>query len=175
MFKSLGETGEEKMVAMLGVEDLKKYLDSIGIRYMIVEVPEAATSGQASRSLGIGLERIAKTVVFKSDSGETLLVVVRADKKVDQGRLAKMLGYKKLRLATFEEVVEDTGYPPGGVPPVGHKKKLVVYVDSKLLGGDFYFVGGGDDKHLLEVSLREIAERGFALPLDVPVKSENNA
>ena len=156
----------------LGVADLKNYLDSIGVKYRIVEVPEAATSSQASRSLGVGLERIAKTVVFKSDTGKTVLVVVRADLKIDQGRLAKLLGYKKLRLASFDEVVEETGYPPGGVPPLGHKKKLTVYVDVKLLGGETYFVGGGDEKHLLEVSLREITEKGFALPLDVPLKSQ---
>jgi Cys-tRNA(Pro) deacylase len=154
---------------VLGVRDLEEYLTSLGVFFRIVEVPEAATSSQASRSLGVGLERIAKTVVLKADSGETVLVVVRADKRIDQGRLAKLLGFKKLRLASFGEVVEETGYPPGGVPPVGHKKKLPVYVDRGLLVGT-YFVGGGDEKHLLEVSLEDLVNRGLAVAIDIPLR-----
>ncbi|MHB9301801.1 YbaK/EbsC family protein [Thermofilum pendens] len=155
---------------MLGAKDLESFLSSAGLRFEIVEVSRAATSLEASESLGVGLDRIAKTVVFKSDGGETVLVVVRADLKVDQSRLARLLGYRRLRLARREEVVEETGYEPGGVPPVGHRKRLKVYVDSRLLDAGEVYAGGGDERHLVRLDLRELVEKGFAAAVEVPVK-----
>jgi len=46
---------------------------------------------------------------------------------------------------------------------------------QSFLGEIFILLAAETINTFFEVSLREIAERGFALPLDVPVKSENNA
>ncbi|QOJ79084.1 YbaK/EbsC family protein [Infirmifilum lucidum] len=153
---------------MLGPRDLEEFLKSRGIPYRLVEVPEAATSEMASKSLGVDKTRIAKTVVFVSDTGDVVLVVVRSDRRVDQAKLAKLLGYRKLRLARAEEVVEYTGYTPGGVPPIGHARELPVVLDSEVAGGE-YWCGGGDERHLLLLDFRNISAQGFKV-VDVPKK-----
>ncbi|PLJ77381.1 aminoacyl-tRNA deacylase [Infirmifilum sp. SLHALR2] len=153
---------------MLGPSHLEEFLRSRGIPYRLVEVGAAATSDDASMSLGVEKSQIAKTVVFVSDGGETVLVVVRADRRVDQARLAKLLGYRRLRLARPEEVAESTGYPPGGVPPLGHLRELPVILDSEIAGGE-YWCGGGDERHLLLLDFRMITGPGFKV-MDVPKK-----
>lgn len=140
------------------------------MKFRVLEVPRAATSLEAAASLRLGLDRIGKSVAFRADTGETILVVVRGDRRIDQGELARMLGYRKLKLATAEEVMEATGYAPGGVPPFGHTKKLPVYVDEELLHLDLIYVGGGDDQHLLEISPSAIVELAGARVIRVPKK-----
>lgn len=154
---------------MLGPAELEAFLRSRGLAYRLVEVGAAATSDEASRSLGVEKSRIAKTVVFVSDGGEPVLVVVRADRRVDQSKLAKALGYKKLRLARGEEVASLTGYPPGGVPPVGHAKELPVLVDAELVGGE-YWCGGGSERHLLLLDIGQVAKLPNVRVVDVPKK-----
>jgi Cys-tRNA(Pro) deacylase len=149
---------------------LKGLLERAGVKFRILEVPQAATSFEAAASLGLSLKRIGKSVVLQADTGETILVVVRGDRRIDQGKLAKMLGYKKLRLATAGEVVEATGYAPGGVPPIGHARKLPVYVDEELLNLDSIYVGGGDERHLLEIPPSAIVELAGARVIQVPKK-----
>lgn len=159
------------MRSTLNPENLKSSLDRAGVEYKLIKVPKASTSREAAESLGIELSRIAKTVVLVSEQGEAVVVVVRGDRRVDQAKLARLLGYRKLRLANENEVLEATGYPPGGVPPVGHKQKLPVYVDEELLDGSYYYAGGGDSQHLLLVRAEDILRLAGGRSLKVPKKS----
>jgi len=155
---------------VLGPRELEEALRREGVSFSIVEVPRAATAREASESLGVPLERIVKTVVLVSEDKDVVLVVVRADRRVDQTRLARLLGFKKLRLAREEEVVSSTGYPPGGVPPVCHAKKLPVYLDAELLGTGPVYAGGGDERHLLLIHPEDVVRLAGAQVIDVPRK-----
>uniref|UniRef100_A0A7C4FFR2 YbaK/EbsC family protein n=1 Tax=Thermofilum pendens TaxID=2269 RepID=A0A7C4FFR2_THEPE len=156
---------------MLGPRELEEVLRREGASFSIVEVPRAATAREASESLGVPLDRVVKTVVLVSESRDVVLAVVRADRRVDQSRLARLLGFKKLRLATEEEVVSSTGYPPGGVPPVGHARRLPVYLDAELLGAGPVYAGGGDERHLLLINPEDIVRLAGAQVIDVPKKA----
>lgn len=155
---------------MLGPSDLAAFLDNRGVRYELVEVPRAATSLEAAESLNIGLNMIAKTLVMLADAGHPLLVVVRADRRISQAELARLLGFGKLRLATASEVVEITGYAPGGVPPLAHAREIPVYLDRELLELEYVYTGGGDDKHLLRISPSDIVRVAGAAVIDIPKK-----
>jgi len=156
---------------VLGPRELEEELRREGVSFRIVEVPRAATAREASESLGVPMERIAKTVVLVSEGGDVVLVVVRADRRVDQAKLARLLGFKRLRLATEEEVTSSTGYPPGGVPPVGHARRLPVYLDTELLGAGPVYAGGGDERHLLLINPEDIVRLAGAQVIDVPKKA----
>lgn len=149
---------------------LQRFLEEKGVKAKIIYVGEAATSREASRTAGVSIDKIAKTVVFTSDTGDIVAVVLRADRRVHQKKLSKLLGYKKLRLATEEEVVKATGYPPGAVPPVAHRKKIPVYVDRELLELDRVYAGGGSTEHLLVISPQDIVKLSGAVIIDVPKK-----
>lgn len=152
-----------------GVSELESFLRERGVKYEIVDVGDAWSSRSAAAAVGVGLESVAKTVVFVGD-GDAVLVVVPGDCRVDQRSLARMLGYRRLRLARREEVVEATGYEPGSVPPVGHAGRCRVVVDRRILGRGWVYAGGGSPRHLLRIRGADIAALSGGEVLEVPCR-----
>ncbi len=147
---------------------LAEYIRAHSLDAELVEVPKAATSKEAAESLGISLENIAKSILFISDDGMPVLVVVRADRKVKQNALARILGFKHLRLARREEVVEITGYEPGAIPPFAHKNRISVIIDREVLNNRYVFTGGGSTRHLLKLKPKDIVAMTGGKVMDVP-------
>ena len=77
---------------------------------------------------------------------------------VDRRALADRFGVgkKQIRLADAQTVLEKTGYPAGGVPPVGHPAPLPVLIDRAVMQWDVVFGGGGDDRTLLRIGPAEL-------------------
>jgi len=141
---------------LMSSEDLEAFLKNCNVEYKILFHGETYSAEKASRELRISLENVAKTVVFVNEKKEPLIVIVQGGRKVNQDRLAKMLGLKKLRLATGEEVLNHTGYEAGAVPPVGHVKQLPAVVDETLLSREKVYAGGGAVNATLEISPADV-------------------
>lgn len=62
---------------------------------------------------------MTKNLIAKTSEGEYVLVIIPGDKRVDLGRLAKVIGVINVKLASPKEAEEVSGYPPGGTPSVG--------------------------------------------------------
>lgn len=148
--------------------DLEDFLKKLGVEYRIFFHGETYSAEKASEELGISLENIAKTIVFINERGEPLLVIMPGGYKVNQDKLAKTLGFKKLRLATPEEVLNHTGYEAGGVPPVGHLKQIPSIVEESLLSKDKIHAGGGAVNATLEISPKDIVRILNAKVMSVP-------
>ncbi len=96
------------------------------------ELPESAhTSAEAAAALGVDLAQIAKSLVFVAD-GEPVLIVLSGADRLDPERLAGWLGAAKVTRADADTVRAATGFPIGGVSPVGHPDGLRVVVDEAL-------------------------------------------
>ncbi|MBO3840022.1 MAG: YbaK/EbsC family protein [Thermoproteota archaeon] len=152
--------------------DLEDFLKKLGVEYRIFLHGETYSAEKASKELGVSLEDIAKTIVFINERGEPLLVIMPGGYKVNQDKLAKTLGFKKLRLATPEEVLNHTGYEAGGVPPVGHLKPIPSIVEESLLSKDKVHAGGGAVNATLEISPRDIVRILNAKVMSVPSSSK---
>ncbi|MDG6939333.1 MAG: YbaK/EbsC family protein [Nitrososphaerota archaeon] len=142
----------------MGPEDLKEFLGRNSIRAEVVEVEEGWTGGP-----------VVKSVLFMDESGGPVLVVLEVGRKVRQGEFARRIGRRRLRLATREEVLEATGYPAGGVPPVGCREGLEVYVDSKVLAMGKVYAGGGSERHMLLFDPALLAGSYPGRVVDVPI------
>jgi prolyl-tRNA editing enzyme YbaK/EbsC (Cys-tRNA(Pro) deacylase) len=119
-------------------------LDALGVDARVIELPVAArTAQQAADALGIEVGRIAKSLVFcTAVSQRPVLVVAAGDRRVDEGRLASVLG-EGIARATPEFVRAHTGFAIGGVAPVGHSGELVTFVDASLCRFDTVWAAGG--------------------------------
>jgi len=119
-------------------------LARLGIDSLIVELPVAArTSRQAADALGIEVGRIAKSLVFRgSRSSRAVLVIAAGDRRVDEGRLAAVLG-EPIERATPEFVRQHTGFAIGGVAPLGHPQPLATFIDASLRRFDSVWAAGG--------------------------------
>src|SRR3954467_739819 len=112
------------------------------------------TVAEAAAAVGCNAPQIAKTLVFVAD-GDPVLVVASGAHRVDPDLLAEVLGVDQIRQASPEEVRVATGYPVGGVSPLGCH--LPIAFDQTLLDYDCVFAAGGDGNTLSQVTPRTLA------------------
>jgi prolyl-tRNA editing enzyme YbaK/EbsC (Cys-tRNA(Pro) deacylase) len=113
-----------------------------------------ATVFEAAAALGVDPGQIAKSIVFVMD-GEPVVVVASGRHRIDRDKVCEALDCAEGRQASPEEVRAATGFPVGGVPPIGHG--LPVVFDTALLEYDVVYAAGGDGNTLFEVAPRQLA------------------
>jgi len=104
----------------------------LGPAYAVVEFEESTgTSAEAAAAVGCTLAQIAKSLVFRATSGKSVLVVASGINRVDEKKVAQIIG-EKIGRADADFVREMTGYAIGGVAPIGHRTAPLVLLDSDL-------------------------------------------
>jgi len=95
----------------------------------------ARTCAEAADALGVQVGQIAKSVIFRRRSdGVAVLVVASGDRRVDEGKVAALVGQGPgdLGRADAAFVKQQTGFSIGGVSPLAHAQPPVVLVDREL-------------------------------------------
>jgi prolyl-tRNA editing enzyme YbaK/EbsC (Cys-tRNA(Pro) deacylase) len=108
----------------------------------VVELTEPArTAAEAAALVGVTVGQIANSLVFTAD-GDPILVMTSGANRVDTAALGERIG-ATIERADADTVRAATGFPIGGVAPVGHATPLRVLVDEDLLGYDVIWAAGG--------------------------------
>ena len=113
------------------------------------------TVEEAAEAVGCEPGRIAKSLVFVAD-GEPVMCVASGAHRVDVDRLCEGLDCAEARAASPDEVRAATGFPVGGVAPVGHD--LQVVFDEALLEYETIWAAGGDGNSVFEVDPRALVQ-----------------
>jgi len=108
-----------------------------GVAIDVVAFDESThTAAEAARAVGAELGQIVKSLVFvagaASDSPEPIVCLVSGVNRVDLARLAAVTGEPDIRRASAREANELTGFVIGGIPPIGHPRRLRVIMDPDL-------------------------------------------
>src|SRR5881398_4055801 len=130
------------------------------------------TVAEAAAAVGCDAPQIAKTLVFIAD-GDPVLVVASGAHRVDPDLLADVFDVAQIRQASSEEVRVATGYPIGGVSPLGCH--LPIAFDESLLEYDCVFAAGGDGNTLFQVNPRTLADALHVRVARVAVPAEAEA
>ena len=103
-----------------------------------------ATAPQAAAAVGCELGQIIKSLAFMI-RGEPCLVLMGGDGRVEERALAAQygVGRKRVRAANAAQCVAIFGYAPGGVPPVGLRTKVPVWLDEGLRRYEVLYAAGG--------------------------------
>ena len=112
-------------------ERVEAWLREGGVAYDLVEHEPVYTSAEAARARGTALADGAKALVVRAEERYVHLVLP-GHLKVDNARLRAILGTRRVRFATPEELLALTGCTPGSVPPCGQLFGLPVLVDEAL-------------------------------------------
>ena len=109
-------------------------LAEMGVSCQVVELPDSTrTAKEAAQAIGCGVEQIVKSLVFRgAQSGKPLLVVASGINRVDEQRVAAIVG-EPIEKADADFVREHTGYVIGGVPPAAHAEQIRTLIDEDLL------------------------------------------
>lgn len=114
-----------------------------GLAIEIRHVPEGArTAADAAAAIGCDVAQIVKSLVFMAD-GEPVVTLLAGDDRLDPARLAAVLGSSAVRRASGVEAREATGFPIGGVPPLGYSRELTVLLDEGLLAHEVVWAAAG--------------------------------
>lgn len=112
-------------------DQIIKLLDDSDADYELIEHEPAVTSPEAEIITGWSIESGAKSILFKLD-GDYLLAIVRGPNRVDFKKLRGIMGVRKARLATPEEVLDVMGVEIGACYPFGSIAGVQTVVDETL-------------------------------------------
>jgi prolyl-tRNA editing enzyme YbaK/EbsC (Cys-tRNA(Pro) deacylase) len=150
---------------MLTVADLREYIRIHNVPAEILYPPvPTPTVSAAAQAMGVCSDAIIKSVLFTIRRTEPLLVIANGERWIDQRLIADRLGVgkKQVRIANPDQVLAQTGYPVGGVPPFGHLQPLPTWIDPAVLEQDMIYGGGGDDSVLLRMRAADLLSAAAA-------------
>jgi Ala-tRNA(Pro) deacylase len=130
---------------------VERLLKEHGVGFEVLRHEPVYTSEEAARIRGVPLASGAKALLCKGDDGFALFVLP-ADRKLDSHPARKARGWRKLRFATREEVLQLTGLTPGAIPPFGSLFGLPTLCDRRLAENESINFNAGD--HGISVSMR---------------------
>ena len=139
------------------VNRIKKIFEQLQLHPLYREHEPAVTSEEAARIRGDLLRQGIKALLF-TDGTNWVIVDVPADKKVDQKKVAEVLGWPKgkMRMATAEEVMQKTGCEIGAVPPFGHKDQILIIVDQGVYENEKSAFNIGLRTHSMKIPTAEM-------------------
>ncbi|MHA2231254.1 MAG: aminoacyl-tRNA deacylase [Candidatus Hodarchaeales archaeon] len=88
--------------------------------------------------------------------GGLVVAIVKGADRASTKRVAKVMKAISARLATPEEILEETGYPVGGTPPLGFDAEFLI--DPRVIEKEAVFGGGGSTKALIYLSTQALKQ-----------------
>lgn len=119
-------------------------LDALDIPYALHEHPGPVHSlEQAARERGLRPGQIIRSLVFRTEAGSFVMLLIPGQGRASWPRLRQALGVSRLTTASPEELIRVTGYEPGAVSPFGLPQPLRLLADRGLLEHEMVSIGAG--------------------------------
>jgi len=140
-------------------QKVQDVLHSRGFANEVVQLADSArTSAEAAAAVGCDVAQIAKSLVFRAkESGRAVLVVASGTNRVDEKKVAALLG-EPIGRADPDFVRAETGYAIGGIPPIGHARPIVTFVDEELLKLEKIWAAAGHPHAVFPLTPAELVE-----------------
>lgn len=160
---------------MTHLDKIEKILKTNNADFKLHKVP-AGTGVSVDdhiKAFGLKYSDGCATLVFKTDNGFKALMR-RDDCNIDNKKLKKIFGTKKLRFAEAEELKSETGYEVGMVSPI--TLELEKFIDQKVMEKEYVRIGTGGNEYSLEINTQDLKNITKAKVCDVtdlnPQKAE---
>lgn len=155
---------------------VRKAADALGLPVTIVEMPASTrTVAEAAAACGCPPGAIVKSLVFMGrQTGRPYLLMVSGSNRVDEQLAAETLGEPIMRGdARFVRTV--TGYAIGGIPPIGHLRRTVPYIDAELLQYETVWAAAGTQNAVFSVDPKALKDATGAMVIAVKRPSDSPA
>ena len=149
------------------VAEVERLLRTAGATGEVRHLPDSArTAATAAAQLGIEVGAIANSLVFDV-GGEPLLVLTSGAHRVDEPKVAALLGVPALTRATPEFVRRHTGQAIGGVAPIGHPEPIGTLVDIELARHEQVWAAAGHPHTVFPTTYEELLRLTGGTPAEV--------
>jgi prolyl-tRNA editing enzyme YbaK/EbsC (Cys-tRNA(Pro) deacylase) len=126
----------------------------------------ARTAQEAADALGVPVGAIVKSLVFAAD-GRPVLVLASGEHQVDTTKVAAVLAVRAVKRADADMVRDATGFPIGGVAPIGHPAPLTTVIDSHLNDFAVVWAAAGTPHAVFPTTYDELLRVSKGSPADV--------
>jgi prolyl-tRNA editing enzyme YbaK/EbsC (Cys-tRNA(Pro) deacylase) len=138
---------------------VQKALQSLGFGYDVVELPDTTRSAKdAACAIGCSVDQIAKSIVFKAMKSENPVIVIASGSNMVNEKTISGYLSEPVAKADADFVREHTGFSIGGVPPVGHNKKLSTFIDEDLLKYEEIWAAAGTPHAVFRLSPADLVK-----------------
>jgi Cys-tRNA(Pro) deacylase len=138
---------------------------TLGDGFRILEFEQSThSSAEAAAAIGCDVAQIAKSMMFQAADGRPVLVVASGANRVDEKKVAALLG-QKVKRADPAFVLASTGAAVGGVSPVGHTVAPLTLLDQDLRGFETVWAAAGSPNAVFALTpddLVRLTGAGFA-------------
>jgi prolyl-tRNA editing enzyme YbaK/EbsC (Cys-tRNA(Pro) deacylase) len=134
-------------------------LDGFNCGLLVTHLPQSArTARDAAHALGCELDCIVKSLVFRGrETGKPVLVEIGGAHRVDPELLALAAG-ESVEMAAPDFVLAQTGFPVGGVAPIGLRQPLQIFIDEALLARDELWASAGNERAVFRLTPAQLIE-----------------
>jgi Cys-tRNA(Pro)/Cys-tRNA(Cys) deacylase len=144
---------------MMEKTNAMRLLESHGINYSLqsYEVDEENLSAKAAAAkAGLDLDRVFKTLVLRSSSGDIFVCVIPGSCELDLKKAAQVSGSKKADLVPVKEIKQLTGYIRGGCSPIGMKRHYPTFIDESCTLYEAIYVSAGTRGLQVNIAPRDL-------------------
>lgn len=150
---------------------VERTLAEAGLDAPVIEMAgDCTTAAAAAATLGVEVDRIAKSILFSgAEGGPIFLFVTAGAGTVDPDRAAALAGMPLVR-PDAARVRAETGFAIGGVAPLGHLCPITAFFDPVLMRFPTVWAAAGTPRHVFEADPTALAraiaarETDFTLP-----------
>ena len=138
------------------------YLKHLNIHFTTASFPPSTPKGAANVAgvIGVRAHQAVKTLIFKTDDSEYVLIMVSADLNAISGHLKKVVGSRNVQLASPEEVIKVTGYQIGSIPPFSWQPaEFRSFLDHDLIKEEILAVKAEADRRDLQIGLIVVTDQ----------------
>ena len=130
---------------------------ALGLDLAVRRFPAGTRTAQdAADAIGCQVGAIVKSLIFTVD-GEVVLALVSGANQLDESKLAAAAGGSRCRRADADQVRAATGFPIGGVPPIGLATKVREFLDEDLLGHPTVWAAAGTWHDVFPITPADLA------------------
>jgi Cys-tRNA(Pro) deacylase len=130
----------------------------LGDAFRVLEFEQSThSSAEAAAAIGCDVAQIAKSMLFKAADGSPVLVVASGTNRVDEKKVAALLG-QKMNRADAAFVLDRTGFAVGGVPPIGHTTPPVTFLDRDLQTYQEIWAAAGSPNAVFALTPADLAQ-----------------
>jgi Cys-tRNA(Pro)/Cys-tRNA(Cys) deacylase len=146
------------------------YLDERNIPYESKSFPAETEKGAANvaRVLGFSERQAVKTLIFQTDTGERVLVMLGGDQNAVSGNLKKAIGSRNIQMAAPHVVKETTGYVIGSIPAFGWQPSgFRSFLEASLLKEPILGTGAGQWGEEIMITPQDLIKASDAIVVNL--------
>ncbi len=140
-------------------QKVQEVLSGMGLECHVVELADSTrTAQEAADAIGCEVAQIAKSLIFRGkETDKGILVIASGVNRVHEKRLGRLIG-EKIGKADADFVRQQTGFPIGGVPPVGHVQPMLTIIDEDLLQYEEIWAAAGTPHAVFKLTPQHLQE-----------------